>query len=115
MKYTDVENALARSISAASASDKRALAVHALAQLTTLDGLDEAIANDFDPDAAAAFRGAVQQAALLDAHALTEHLDRIDEGDLSDGDMDSVSLRALNALESWRDFQIGELLAGTTT
>lgn len=70
-----------------------------------MDRFEKAIAIEFTPDAADAYSAACADPAGADAQTLTDWLDRIDRGILSDGDMDTYALWALISLEAWRDYQ----------
>lgn len=105
MQYRDVERALKYAVDSATLDGKRALAVYAVCKLTRLDRFEKAVATEFTPDAADAFLAACAAPADANAQILTDWLSRIDQGILSDGDMDSCALWALVSLGAWRDYQ----------
>ncbi|MFF1651347.1 hypothetical protein [Streptomyces sp. NPDC058240] len=108
MRYADVESNLERCIDTATSDGKRALTVHAVQRLTQLDGVDEVAADEFTPEALDAFHAACANPVSADAQTLTTWLDILEEGTLSNGDMDPFVLWALTALDAWRDYQQDE-------
>ncbi|MEV5820483.1 hypothetical protein ABUL04_28050 [Micromonospora harpali] len=104
MRYQEVEAAIQQLIDAAGEDDLHAFGLATITRLTTADLVDEADEDDLDEDAQAALATALETVATADASELRALLDRIDEGTLADGDMDSGLLIVLTALEHWTTY-----------
>lgn len=104
MDYAEVEQAVLGFVMGASEADLRAFGVETVVRLTSYETLEDAASVEFDEDALRAFELACANAATADAAELRGYLVKVDEGTLSDGDMDSEVLLALSALEHWTTY-----------
>jgi hypothetical protein len=101
MEYDDVEQAILGFVLRASDADRRSFGVETVVRLTSYETLEDAANAEFDDEALRAFELACANAATADGAELRGYLVRVDEGVLSDGDMDPEVLLALSALEHW--------------
>ncbi|MGW4113074.1 hypothetical protein ACWEFJ_19575 [Actinosynnema sp. NPDC004786] len=101
MKYHEVEKAVRDLVAAAGARGRRRLGAAVVERLTGDDESAEAAEAEFDDDARRAFEAAREDPAGSTSAQLREWLERIDEGTLSDGDMDPRLVFALEALDRW--------------
>lgn len=104
MHYNDVEKAVRELVAAADDGKRHRFAADTVVRLTADDELAAAAEVEFDDDAQQAFAQARKDPAGSTADQLRAWLDTIDEGTLSDGDMDPHVLWALEALEHWASF-----------
>ncbi|WP_053734866.1 hypothetical protein [Nocardia sp. NRRL S-836] len=104
MHYNDVEKAVRELVTAADDGQRHRFGAETVVRLTTGDDLADAAAAEFDDDARQAFGQACADPAGSTPDRLRAWLDTIDEGTLSDGDMEPQVLRALEALEHWAGF-----------
>ncbi|MFI6128573.1 hypothetical protein [Micromonospora sp. NPDC051141] len=105
MRYQEFEAAVRRLVAGARDEAVRAFGAETVARVVRDDELTGiAAAGELDDDAAAAFTAARANAATAGAAELRALLTRIDDGVLSDGDMDPELLVALSALEHWTTY-----------
>lgn len=101
MNHSEVRELVRDLVAAADAADRHRLGAATVARLTGDDELAEAAEAEFDDDARRAFAEACAAPADSTPGQLRAWLDRIEEGTLSDGDMDPQVLFALEALDHW--------------
>lgn len=104
MHYNDVERAVRDLVAAADDATRHRFAAETVVRLTAADDLTGAAEVEFDDDARQAFARARTDPVGSTAEQLRAWLDTIDDGTLSDGDMDPRVLWALEALEHWASF-----------
>ncbi|WP_439658535.1 hypothetical protein ACSHWB_40085 [Lentzea sp. HUAS TT2] len=104
MHYNEVEQAVHELVAAADDERRHRFCAETVVRLTTGDDLADAAETEFDDDARQAFEQARTDPAGSTPDQLRAWLDTIDEGTLSDGDMDPQVLWALEALEHWAGF-----------
>ncbi len=114
MRYVELEAAIRQLVTEADDDRLRVFGVQTVARLLQAEPLLDAAAEDeLDEDAFAAFTVARETVLTAGAPELRALLARIDEGILTDGDMDPSLLLALSALEHWTTYletgQRGEL------
>lgn len=102
--YNEVEKAVRELVAAADDGKRHRFAADTVVRLTSGDDLPSAAEAEFDDDARQAFAAARTDPAGSTADQLRAWLDTIDDGTLSDGDMDPRLLWALEALEHWAGF-----------
>jgi hypothetical protein len=105
--YTEVEQAVRELVTAAHDEKRHLFGAATVVRLTTGDDLAEAAEAEFDDDAHQAFERARTDPAGSTPDRLRAWLDTIDQGTLSDGDMDPRVLWALEALDHWASFLAG--------
>jgi hypothetical protein len=105
--YNDVEQAVRDLVTAADDEKRHRFGAETVVRLTAGDDLVDAAETEFDDDARQAFDHARTDPAGSTPDRLRAWLDTIDEGTLSDGDMDPQVLWALEALEHWAGFLAG--------
>jgi hypothetical protein len=100
--YEELEAAIRRMIDAAGPDDLRAFGVETITRLVRDDQLlGLAAEEELDEGAWAALATARETAPTAGPAELRTLLTRIDEGVLTDGDMDTGLLAVLSALEHW--------------
>ncbi|WP_089155485.1 hypothetical protein [Micromonospora sp. NBS 11-29] len=105
MRYHELEAAIRGLVDGAGEADLRVFGVETVARLVRDDELSEVAAEgELDEDAAAAFRLACANAPTAGADDLRALLTRIDDGVLTDGDMDPALLIVVSALEHWTTY-----------
>ncbi|MFI7076127.1 hypothetical protein ACIBO1_02390 [Micromonospora sp. NPDC049903] len=114
MRYDQVEAAIRRLVDTAGEDELRVFGIETVARLVCDERLvDIAADGELDEDAVAAFTLARETVGTADAAASRALMTRIDEGVLTDGDMDPELLIVLAALEHWTTYletgQRGEL------
>ncbi|MGW0502535.1 hypothetical protein [Micromonospora sp. NPDC003241] len=114
MRYDQVEAAIRRLVDTAGEDELRVFGIETVARLVRDERLvDIAADGELDEDAVAAFTLARETVGTADAAASRALMTRIDEGVLTDGDMDPELLIVLAALEHWTTYletgQRGEL------
>ncbi|MER5455514.1 hypothetical protein ABT008_12090 [Micromonospora sp. NPDC002389] len=114
MRYDQLETAIRRLVDTAGDDELRVFGTETVARLVRDERLvDIAADGELDEDAVAAFTLARESAGAADATASRALMTRIDEGVLTDGDMDPELLIVLAALEHWTTYleagQRGEL------
>jgi hypothetical protein len=102
--YNEVEKAVRELVAAADDGKRHRFAADMVVRLTADEELTGAAEIEFDDDAQQAFAAARKDPAGSTATQLRAWLDTIDDGTLSDGDMDPQVLWALEALEHWAGF-----------
>lgn len=104
MRYADVEASIRQWAADADHERRRRMATYAVGELTQIDGIEELAAAEFTLAAASVFLTACRTVTAADAATIEGWLELIDEGTVSDGDMDAEALWALTAIEGWLDF-----------
>ncbi|KXK60309.1 hypothetical protein AWW66_19510 [Micromonospora rosaria] len=105
MRYDELEAALRHLIDTAVDERLRVFGAETVARLVRDERLlDIAAESELDEDAVAALTTARQDVRTADAVALRELMTRIDDGVLTDGDMDPELLTTLAALEHWTTY-----------
>ncbi|MEU5549464.1 MULTISPECIES: hypothetical protein [unclassified Micromonospora] len=105
MRYDQLETAIRRLVDTAGEDELRVFGVETVARLVRDEGLvDVAADGELDEDAAAAFALARKTVGTADAATSRALITRIEEGALTDGDMDPDLLIALIALEHWTTY-----------
>ncbi|MFG1784586.1 hypothetical protein ACGFIU_19285 [Rhodococcus oryzae] len=99
--YAEVENAVRECATRATAAAQAEFGLAATRGLLTADGVAAAAAAELTEAGARAVSAAAVGAGTASAEQLRVWIGEIDEGDLSDGDMDPDLLRAITALEAW--------------
>ncbi|MFD4636283.1 hypothetical protein ACFWN2_03145 [Lentzea sp. NPDC058436] len=107
MHYSEVEQAVRELVEAADDERRHRFGAETVVLLTKGDDLTDAAETEFDDDARQAFEQARTDPAGSTPEQLRKWLDTIDEGTLSDGDMEPEVLWALEALEHWAGFLAG--------
>ncbi|MFI2711289.1 hypothetical protein ACH495_14300 [Micromonospora sp. NPDC018662] len=105
MRYQEFEAAVRRLVAGAREEALRAFGAETVARVVRDEELPGiAAAGELDDAASAAFAVARANAATAGAADLRALLTRIDDGVLSDGDMDPELLIAVSALEHWTTY-----------
>jgi hypothetical protein len=104
--YTEVEQAVRELVAGADDERRHQFGAETVVRLTAGDDLADAAGAEFDDDARQAFEQARTDPASSTPDRLRAWLDTIDQGTLSDGDMDPQVLWALEALEHWASFLV---------
>ncbi|MFD5829424.1 hypothetical protein [Lentzea sp. NPDC060358] len=102
--YSEVEQAVRDLVAGADDEKRHRFGAETVVLLTTRDDLADAAEAEFDEDARRAFEQACADPAGSTPESLRAWLGTIDEGTLSDGDMEPQVLWALEALEHWAGF-----------
>ncbi|MDH6279893.1 YcxB family protein [Prescottella agglutinans] len=102
--YEEVENTVRECAAHATAAAQVEFGIAVTRELLTADGVAAAAAAELTEAAARAVSAAADAVGTASAEQLRAWIVEIDEGDLSDGDMDSDLLRAITALEAWADY-----------
>lgn len=105
--YNELEQAVRELVAAADDEKRHRFGAETVVRLTAGDDLADAAEAEFDDDAQQAFEQARKDPAGNTPDRLRAWLDTIDEGTLSDGDMEPQVLWALDALEHWAGFLVG--------
>ncbi|MGW6443171.1 hypothetical protein [Lentzea sp. NPDC055074] len=104
MRYDEVEKAVRELVLSADGEKRHRFGAETVVRLTSGDDLADAAEAEFDEDARQAFELARRDPAGSTPDQLRAWLHAIDEGTLSDGDMETQVLQALQALEHWAEF-----------
>ncbi|MFD9697484.1 hypothetical protein [Lentzea sp. NPDC059081] len=104
MHYTEVEQAVRDLVATAEDEQRHRFGAETVRMLTEGDDLDDAAEAELDDDARQAFGQACADPAGSTPDQLRAWLDTIDEGTLSEGDMEPQLLWALEALEHWAGY-----------
>ncbi|TJZ78012.1 hypothetical protein FCG67_13330 [Rhodococcus oryzae] len=99
--YDEVENAVRECATHATAAAQFAFGVAVTRDLLTADGVAAAAVAELTEAGARAVSAATDGAGTASAEQFRAWILEIDEGDLSNGDMDPDLLRAITALEAW--------------
>ncbi|SEL71973.1 hypothetical protein [Rhodococcus maanshanensis] len=99
--YEEVENSVREYATHATVEAQVAFGIAVTRELLTADGVAAAAAAELAEAGARAVSAAADGAGTASAEQLRAWIVEIDEGDLSDGDMDPDLLRAITALEAW--------------
>ncbi|MCL2532875.1 MAG: hypothetical protein FWE39_01815 [Nocardiaceae bacterium] len=99
--YEEVENAVRECSTRATVQAQCEFGIAVTREFLTADGVASAAAAELTAAGARAVGAATDGAGTASAEQLRLWLAEIDEGDLSDGDMDPDLLRAITALEAW--------------
>lgn len=99
--YEEVENSVRECAADATARAQAEFGIAVTRELLTADGVAAAAAAELTETAARAVSAAAAGTGTASAEQLRAWIVEIDEGDLSDGDMDADLLRAITALETW--------------
>ncbi|MFE3290225.1 hypothetical protein [Rhodococcus sp. NPDC059234] len=105
--YEEVENLVRERATHATAEAQVEFGIAVTRELLTADGVAAAAAAELTEDGARAVSSAADGAGTASAEQLRAWIVEIDEGDLSDGDMDPDLLRAITALEAWAGYLEG--------
>ena len=101
MTYEELEAAIRQLIAEASQDSLRTFGAETIARLVQDELLDFAAEDELDEGAWAALTAARENVLTAGATELRAQLTRIDEGVLTDGDMDTGLLTMISALEHW--------------
>ncbi|MEU6355914.1 hypothetical protein ABZ896_42490 [Streptomyces sp. NPDC047072] len=104
MDYSEVEAEIRRWVDAASDDGVRVFAEETVTRLVRAERLQDAYEGELTEDAWAALSGACANVLTLGAAELRGALATIDDGILTDGDMDTEVLAVLQALEHWQGY-----------
>lgn len=99
--YEVVENSVRECATRATAAAQTEFGIAVTRELLTAEGVAEAAAAELTDAGARAIGAAADGVGTASAEQLRAWIVEIDEGDLSDGDMDTDLLRAITALETW--------------
>ncbi|GAB2640629.1 YcxB family protein [Prescottella soli] len=99
--YEEVENSVRECATHATVQAQVDFGIAVTRELLTADGVAAAAAAELTEAGARAVGAAADGAGTASAEQLRAWIAQIDEGDLSDGDMDPDLLRAITALEAW--------------
>ncbi|QKT13700.1 hypothetical protein [Rhodococcus sp. W8901] len=99
--YAEVENSVRECATHATAEAQAEFGLAVTRELLTADGVAAAAAAELTEAGARAVSAAADGAGTASAEQIRAWIEEIDEGDLSDGDMDPDLLRAITALETW--------------
>ncbi|NMM91345.1 hypothetical protein B2J88_44790 [Rhodococcus sp. SRB_17] len=99
--YQEVENSVRECAAHATAEAKVEFGIAVTSELLTADGVAAAAAAELTEAGARAVSAAADAVGTASAEQLRVWIVEIDEGDLSDGDMDPDLLRAITALDTW--------------
>ncbi|WP_430334806.1 hypothetical protein [Rhodococcus sp. ACT016] len=99
--YEEVENFVRERAAHATVQAQIEFGITVTRELLTADGVAAAAAAELTEAGARAVSAAADGASTASAEQLRAWIVEIDEGDLSDGDMDPDLLRAITALEAW--------------
>lgn len=99
--YEDVENSVRQCATRATAQAQVAFGIAVTREFLAADGAKAAAAAELTQSGARAVSAAADGVGAASAEQLRAWIVEIDEGDLSDGDMDPDLLRAIIALETW--------------
>lgn len=99
--YEEVENSVRECAAHATARAQVEFGIAVTRELLTADGVATAAAAELTETGARAVSAAAAGTGTASAEQLRAWIVEIDEGDLSDGDMDADLLRAITALETW--------------
>ena len=105
MRYDELEAAILQQVGAADEGNLRAFGAETVVRLVREELLtDVALADELDEDAVAALGIARENVRTAGPAELRSQLTRIDEGVLTDGDMDPELLTVISALEHWTTY-----------
>ncbi|MGW6375762.1 hypothetical protein ACWFRB_06815 [Rhodococcus sp. NPDC055112] len=99
--YEEVENSVREFATRAAVQAQVAFGIAVTRELLTADGVAAAAAAELTDAGARSVSAAADGVATASAEQLRAWIVEIDEGDLSDGDMDPDLLRAITAMEAW--------------
>lgn len=103
--YEEVENSVREYATHAAVQAQVAFGIAVTRELLTAEGVAAAAAAELTDAGARAVGAAADGAGTASAEQLRAWIAEIDEGDLSDGDMDPDLLRAITAVEAWAAYQ----------
>ncbi|MFE3032302.1 hypothetical protein ACFXKY_11675 [Streptomyces canus] len=104
MDYGEVEAEIHRLVSAASEGDVRAFGSQTVIRLVRSERFQDADEGELTAQAWAALTTACANVLTLNAAELRAELATIDDGILTDGDLDTEVLAAIQALEHWQGY-----------
>ncbi|RIV32726.1 hypothetical protein [Micromonospora radicis] len=105
MRYRELEAAIRQLVADADDDRLRAFGAETVNRLVASEQLDDVrVEDELDDDAVAAFTIARENVLTASASELRAQLTRVDDGVVSDGDMDPELLIALSALEHWTTY-----------
>jgi hypothetical protein len=105
VRYDEVETAILRLVHSADDESLRTFGAETVIRLVREEQLlDVAVEDELDQDAAAALSIARDNVLTAGPSELRTQLARIDEGILTDGDMDPALLTVISALEHWTTY-----------
>lgn len=105
MRYDELEAAILRQVRGADDEHLRAFGAETVVQLVRDELLsDVAVEDELDEDAVAALSVARENVLTAGPAELRAQLTRIDDGVLTDGDMDPELLTVISALEHWTTY-----------
>ncbi len=106
--YEEVENSVRECAAHATARAQVEFGIAVTRELLTADGVAAAAAAELTETGARAVSAAADGTGTASAEQLRAWITEIDDGDLSDGDMDTDLLRAITALETWTAYREDE-------
>ena len=105
MTYDELEAAILQLVGEAGDDNLRAFGAETVVRLMRAELLsDIAVEDELDEDAAEALRVASEIVLTAGPSELRAQVERIDDGVLTDGDMDPALLIAISALEHWTTY-----------
>ncbi|WP_433532896.1 hypothetical protein ACQPYA_13350 [Micromonospora sp. CA-263727] len=105
MRYDELDAAILQLVAGASDDRLRVFGAETVDRLVRGEPLPDVAAEDeFDEDALAAFTVACENVLTASPTELRALLTRVDDGILSDGDMDPELLTIVSALEHWTTY-----------